>query len=99
MVTSKWRGHDIEIVDDVWVYSDTKEPCKDNPNIKCGKCGNGPSKEGHDDCIKGLPYPVINACCGHGENGNAVYVQFEGRETLYGDEAHAWIKRNKEIIR
>jgi len=59
----------------------------------CGHCGLRRTVEGHDGCIGTLP-DVMNACCGHGEDGMA-YVQFWGRERLEGEEALKYIKRRQ----
>ena len=74
------RGHRIEQVDGEWVYCDTQEPTVDGwKNRPCGECGLPFTEEGHDGCIGTLP-GVVNACCGHGDSGDA-YVQFgDGRE-------------------
>ena len=80
------RGHKIEEVDGEWVYCDTQEPTVDGwKDRSCGKCGLPFTLEGHDGCIGTLP-DVINACCGHGEVGDA-YVQFEDGAGLWGEEA------------
>lgn len=56
------RGWPIEYTDG-WVYSDTKQPIKnDRP---CKRCGRKPTPEGHDACLGTIPY-VKSACCGHG---------------------------------
>ena len=84
MITSNHRGHKIYVEQDkkgvysIWKYLD------DGTNIKnkvrpCPRCGNLPSKEGHDHCIANLP-GVKYACCGHGvEDG---YVLLENGKNL-----------------
>lgn len=63
MVTSYRRGHQIELRDDDWYYSDTDELADhDRPCIRCGK---EPTIEGYDACIGHVPN-AKNACCGHG---------------------------------
>lgn len=61
----------------------------------CAKCGLGPTKDGdevYDGCLGKLPGPIMNVCCGHGNNSQA-YIQYweeeEGGERLIirGDEA------------
>lgn len=52
----------------------------------CVKCKKGPTKEGHDGCLGALPGPVMNACCGHG-NDRQAYIQYWTRRKLMGDEA------------
>ena len=73
---SKLRGHDIEMLNGQYVFSDTKEPTFNNwQNRPCGHCGLSNTTEGHDGCLGSLP-GVMNACCGHG-NINEAYVQFD----------------------
>ena len=93
MVSSKLRGHDIESVNDIWVYSDTKEPTALHyKERECGNCGKIRTKEGHDDCI-GTLAGVINACCGHGVVSEA-YVQFFDGSCIRGESAMQIIIRN-----
>ncbi len=47
----------------------------------CAKCGEYPTKEGHDACL-GTLGNVINACCGHGRNKG--YIQFDNGITIRG---------------
>ncbi len=54
----------------------------------CEKCRKGPTKEGHDGCLGTLPGPVMNACCGHGNDSQA-YIQYWGGRRIAGDEAIA----------
>ena len=67
------RGHPIAFDDTLWVYRDTGSPTvsSDRP---CGHCGRARTAEGHDGCLGTLP-GVMNACCGHGIEGEA-YIQF-----------------------
>lgn len=61
----------------------------------CAKCGEGPTKEGHDGCIGTLPdKDVMNACCGHGSNSLA-YVQFWNEPRISGQKAIDYINKNK----
>lgn len=88
----KLRGHKIEEVNGIWIYSDTKEATVDNWKTRpCGYCGLNFTSEGHDGCIGTLPN-VMNACCGHGEKEIA-YVQYENGSILRGEEALAEIKK------
>lgn len=41
----------------------------------CAKCGLPPTPEGHDGCLGTLPGPIMNACCGHGNDSQA-YIQY-----------------------
>ena len=74
------RGHQIEKVNDQYVYSDTKEPTAGNER-DCGHCGLRNTIEGHDGCLGTLP-GVMNACCGHGHQ--EAYVQFENGVIIRG---------------
>ncbi len=86
MNMSKLRGHDIELINDIWVYSDTKEPTAVNYKGRvCGNCGKIQTREGHDGCIGGL-IGVMNACCGHGVTDEA-YIQFPDGSCIRGESA------------
>lgn len=52
---------------------------------KCPRCFELPTKEGHDSCLGTLNH-VMNACCGHGKDGEA-YVQFLDGSCVRGDDA------------
>jgi len=52
----------------------------------CEKCKKVPTKEGHDGCLGTLSGPVMNACCGHG-NDRQAYIQYWGGRRIAGDEA------------
>lgn len=81
-----YRGHIIRpIGEDFWVYADTNELVKDNPERACGHCQLKNTPEGHDGCLGKLP-EVMNACCGHGEP-RAAYVQLTGGKVIRGVEA------------
>lgn len=72
---SQLRGHEIEFLNNEWIYSDTKEPTVSTfGNRPCGNCGEFYTSEGHDDCL-GTLKGIMNACCGHGDVREA-YVQF-----------------------
>lgn len=71
------RGHPIIYINEEWVYTDTKEPTAGNPR-SCGKCGEEDTPEGHDACLGIIP-GVKNACCGHGENGEAYIDYWDGK--------------------
>lgn len=87
------RGHQIEKQDEVWVFSDTKEPTVENwQDRPCGHCGRENTKEGHDGCL-GTLEGVMNACCGHGQTEDA-YVQFEGGYRISGKSAIEHFKVN-----
>jgi hypothetical protein len=90
MKMSKWRGHEIVFEKDSWRYSDTKKTVESYANRECGHCGNDPTKESHDDCLKTLP-GVMNACCGHGDI-ETCYVQFLDGRVISGKRADSIIK-------
>ncbi|GJM84307.1 hypothetical protein HMSSN139_68030 [Paenibacillus sp. HMSSN-139] len=93
MSESHLRGHRIEFIDGVWVYSDTKEPTVINGEYNerpCGQCGMHQTKEGHDSCL-GTLKGVMNACCGHGHTRDA-YVQLLDGTTIRGHDA--WMLQN-----
>jgi|GEM_PF-987622 len=92
MSRSKWRGHDIECVNNVWIYSDNKKPVSENKSRPCGHCGRPQTKEGHDGCL-GTLEGVMNACCGHGSIDEA-YIQYENDEELRGKEALSEMSRD-----
>ncbi len=60
------RGHKIiwNPKKDDWFYADTGELVT-NIDRPCIRCGEKPTKEGHDACLGNLPN-VKFACCGHG---------------------------------
>lgn len=87
---STLRGHQIELIKNVWLYSDTKQPCSNRRY--CGFCGKSDTVEGHDGCI-GTLNGVMNACCGHGVTKEA-YVQLTNGTRLAKQEALNFI--NKE---
>lgn len=60
----------------------------------CVICKKGPTKEGHDGCLGTLPGPIMNACCGHG-NDNLAYIQYWDSPRIGGQEAIQEIKRLK----
>lgn len=86
MVKSKNRGNDIEFINDMWIYSDTKESVANNYMHKtCGYCGRTYTEEGHDGCL-GTLQGLMNACCGHG-NIEEAYVQFWDGSCVRGQDA------------
>lgn len=90
------RGHQIELENDVWVYSDDKSSVLYNHKKRpCGKCNQFPTPEGHDACLGTLP-GLMNACCGHGFR-KETYVQFLDGHAIHGEDAILMIeilKRN-----
>ena len=58
----------------------------------CAKCKKGPTKEGHDGCLGTLDGPVMNACCGHG-NDDQAYIQYWGGRCIRGIDACSEIER------
>ena len=63
MVKSHSRGHQIIFINNKWVYSDNLKSIKSER--RCVRCGNFPTKDGHDSCF-GKMKNVKYACCGHG---------------------------------
>lgn len=84
---SHWRGHSIyyDRNSDIWRYESSYNPVPENINIECGHCGLPPTEEGHDGCLNTLK-GVMNACCGHGIEGET-YVQFLDGFSIYGKDA------------
>ncbi len=80
------RGHPIYFDGMRWRYEDSNEPTighwRDRP---CGRCERSTTADGHDACLGALP-GVSNACCGHGNNGEA-YVQFSNGARVSGSDA------------
>ena len=80
------RGHEIEFLNNEWVYCDTKEPTVQNYRERpCRHCGRPQTEEGHDGCLGTLP-GVMNACCGHGQE-NEAYMQFLDGKSINGKDA------------
>ena len=52
----------------------------------CFHCASNCTPDGHDACLGKLPYPVMNACCGHGDSAKA-YVQID--HSKYKDDPNA----------
>jgi hypothetical protein len=89
-----FRGHQIEIEGERFVYCDTREPVPQNWETRpCGHCGEMATKEGHDACLGTLP-GVRNACCGHGKIKDA-YVQFDDERWIGGTCAMKFIEENR----
>ena len=84
MKKSHWRGHVIYFEKGQWRYSDTRSLVagEDRP---CGFCNCERTPDGHDACLGTLPR-VMNACCGHGEEGEA-YIMFENKYYVRGADA------------
>lgn len=92
------RGNRVELKNDEFVYSDTKETVKDHWKTKaCGYCGLNFTKEGHDGCIGEIPN-VMNACCGHGIENDA-YIQFLDKSCIRGKNAVEMFEFDPEIKR
>ena len=85
MVKSKYRGHEIEVRNETWVYCNNNISVESIKNIPCGNCGQPITKEGHDACLGELP-GLMNACCGHG-NSEEAYVQFSDGHIVDGQSA------------
>ena len=97
MVHSKLRGNDIELVNNIWVYSDAKESTESTyKNTPCGQCGKSYTSEGHDGCLGTLP-GLMNACCGHGSI-EETYIQFLDGVCIRGADAKIIIDILKDYI-
>lgn len=84
--TSTLRGHDIYWDDSEWRFCDTRAPTASTHYERpCGHCGRHDTAEGHDGCLGTLP-GVMNACCGHGQLGEA-YIQYPGGDCVRGPAA------------
>ena len=95
---SYFRGHEIIVVGNSWLYKDNNMPVETEQR-KCGYCGNDDRNEkGHDKCIENLR-GVANACCGHGKPDEA-YIQYCNGDILRGEKAIEKIKqlRLKESV-
>lgn len=91
---SRFRGHHIVLIDAQWVYEDDKKPIPSGGGVlrACAKCGSAKwSGDGEvDECLGVLP-GVKNACCGHGDKGQA-YITFENGMMIKGFEVVTAIK-------
>lgn len=87
---SKYRGNQIEFVNNVWLYSDNKYPVAEDKNRVCGHCGKPQTYEGHAGCLGTLD-KVLNACCGHGIAEEA-YIQFVDNTEIRGVKAVEYMK-------
>ncbi len=95
MSKDTFRGHEIEIQNGRFVFSDTKEIVADTwEDRPCGYCNKFNTAEGHDACLGTLP-GVMNACCGHG-NVNEAYVQYPDGSVSTGTVAVKLIEILKE---
>lgn len=92
------RGHVIEWRDQ-WYYVDTNQPTIETwEGRPCGHCGKYNTAEGHDGCLGELP-GVVNACCGHGQEGEA-YVRFTNGTVMSGKRATDWFSwMTKEVTK
>lgn len=97
------RGHVIlwDETGNERLFADTGEPIY-TPDMAgsgqfgtCAHCGLRATPEGHDGCLGTLPeHIVMNACCGHGDDGQA-YVQHWDGTCVRGTEALDEIERLK----
>lgn len=61
----------------------------------CDHCGLKATKEGHDGCLGELPGPVMNACCGHGQD-EVAYIQFDNED--YKNDSNKNLVSGKEAV-
>jgi hypothetical protein len=85
MTESTLRGHKIEYINGLWIYSDNRKPSEEDNHRKCGHCKKDNREDGHDVCLGELK-GIMNACCGHGIVKDC-YVQFLGGYTIRGFKA------------
>lgn len=86
----KFRGNKIELANDQWVFSDTKESVSESWEKRpCGFCDKMNTTEGYDGCIAYIEN-ALNACCGHGIVEEA-YIQFEDR-TIRGNDVFEYLE-------
>lgn len=76
----------MEKIGNEFFYVDTGEATVTAAPRPCGKCGEFNTPEGHDACLGTIPGPVINACCGHGDD-RCAYIQFNDGTDLRGTAA------------
>ena len=85
VVSSYHRGYKVFADQDgdgiysIWKYSDGSL-VTESKYRPCPKCGELPTKDGHDHCIDNLP-GVEHACCGHGM-GNG-YIKMFGDKNIH----------------
>jgi len=83
---SKLRGHEIELINGEWVYSDIRKSTVDTyAERDCGHCSKSTTPEGHDAFL-GVLKGVMNTCCGHGSAEEA-YVQLLDGSCVRGNDA------------
>lgn len=59
------------------------ENLKDYEKVPCIHCDRYKTYEGHDGCLKELPF-LMNACCGHHGHGEGRYIQFKNGWCIRG---------------
>lgn len=67
-----------------------------NPDL-CTHCDLQATPEGHDGCLGAINSDIWNACCGHGNRGNA-YIQFNNSTCIRGEAAISIMKLIKPSI-
>lgn len=82
---SKWRGHSIKLVNNVWVYDSDDKPVSLDQRRPCAHCGMAETQQGYDACI-GEISGATNACCGHGDSFYA-YIKFRNGNVVAGQSA------------
>lgn len=78
-----WRGNEIKLIDDCWVYVSDSIKVSDDPYRKCGFCFLDNREDEFDACI-GFLENTMNACCGHG-NKDSAYRQLLDGTILKGE--------------
>lgn len=67
MSTSYYRGHPVyyDWAEPGWKFVDNQKLVVTEEDRPCKRCGQPPTKEGHDVCL-GEISGITSACCGHG---------------------------------
>lgn len=81
MTKGNLRGHPIYWDGHQFLYLDDNTRTVGNPR-GCAACKLPDREDGHDACLGELP-GVMNACCGHGDVGEA-YIQYPNGHSLRG---------------
>lgn len=95
---NKFRGYEIKESNGAYIFVDTGESVSETwRNRPCGKCGQHNTPEGHDACLGTILGPVINACCGHGDDSCA-YIQFNDGTSIRGNAVFKHLLRLRGIM-
>lgn len=94
---SKSRGHEITYDEDldIWTWDDDGQPL-DNER-PCARCARPPTPEGHDACVGSIP-GVSSACCGHGVESPAVFLEEQSPDFNWRQIATRALKNVDKIV-